>query len=138
MLFAVAPAFSQTVVKDREAFAKLSDSLDTYLEPLASIVVRVGVDSAVIDGKNINIHLNKLTSDYYFRDNTVKDIYNIVNTLLPDKYKGMNVTVSANGSTLQELASAVTQLLPASSFLLRTRLSSSTRTAPPLQEVPRS
>ncbi|MBR1949903.1 MAG: xanthan lyase [Bacteroidales bacterium] len=105
MLFAVAPAFSQTVVKDREAFAKLSDSLDTYLEPLASIVVRVGVDSAVIDGKNINIHLNKLTSDYYFRDNTVKDIYNIVNTLLPDEYKGMNVTVSANGSTLQELAS---------------------------------
>lgn len=105
MLFAAAPAFPQTVVKDREAFAKLSDSLDAYLEPLASIVVKVGVDSAVIDGKNINIHLNKLVSDYSFRDNTVKDIYNIAKELLPDNFKGMDITVSANGSTLQELAS---------------------------------
>ncbi len=96
---------SQIVVKDTEAFAKLSDSLDAYLAPVASIVVKVQVDSAIINGKKIDIHLNKMTSDYFFRDNTVKDMYSIANELLPDNYKGMQVTLHANGSTLQELAS---------------------------------
>ena len=105
LMFVASAAFSQTVVKDREAFAKLSDSLDTYLEPVASIVVNVRVDSAVINGKNLDLHLSSRTSDYFFRDNTVKDMYSIAAALLPDEYKGMNLTIHANGSTLQELAS---------------------------------
>ena len=105
LMFVASAAFSQTVVKDREVFAKLSDSLDAYLEPVASIVVKVQVDSAVINGKNLNLYLSNRTSDYFFRDNTVKDIYSIANALLPDEYKGMNLTIHANGSTLQELAS---------------------------------
>lgn len=105
LMFVATAAFSQTVVKDREAFAKLSDSLDAYLEPVASIVVNVRVDSAVINGKKLDLHLSNRTSDYFFRDNTVKDIYSIAKELLPDKYKGMELTIHANGSTLQELAS---------------------------------
>lgn len=104
-MFVATAAFSQTVVKDREAFAKLSDSLDAYLEPVASIVVNVKVDSAVISGKKLDLHLSNRTSDYFFRDNTVKDIYSIAKELLPDEYKGMELTIHANGSTLQELAS---------------------------------
>ena len=77
-------AQAQTVVKDKEAFAKLSDSLDAYLAPVASIVVNVAVDSAVITGNNIDIHLTSRTSDYFFRDNTVKDMYSIAAVLLPD------------------------------------------------------
>lgn len=105
LMFVATAAFSQTVVKDREAFAKLSDSLDAYLEPVASIVVNVRVDSAVISGKKLDLHLSNRTSDYFFRDNTVKDIYSIAKELLPDEYKGMELTIHANGSTLQELAS---------------------------------
>ena len=105
LMFVATAAFSQTVVKDREAFAKLSDSLDAYLEPVASIVVNVKVDSAVISGKKLDLHLSNRTSDYFFRDNTVKDIYSIAKELLPDEYKGMELTIHANGSTLQELAS---------------------------------
>ena len=105
LMFVATAAFSQTVVKDREAFAKLSDSLDAYLEPVASIVVNVRVDSAVINGKTLDLHLSNRTSDYFFRDNTVKDIYSIAKELLPDEYKGMELTIHANGSTLQELAS---------------------------------
>ena len=105
LMFVATAAFSQTVVKDREAFAKLSDSLDAYLEPVASIVVNVRVDSAVINGKKLDLHLSNRTSDYFFRDNTVKDIYSIAKELLPDEYKGMELTIHANGSTLQELAS---------------------------------
>ena len=104
-MFVATAAFSQTVVKDREAIAKLSDSLDAYLEPVASIVVNVKVDSAVISGKKLDLHLSNRTSDYFFRDNTVKDIYSIAKELLPDEYKGMELTIHANGSTLQELAS---------------------------------
>ena len=55
LMFVATAAFSQTVVKDREAFAKLSDSLDAYLEPVASIVVNVRVDSAVINGKKLDL-----------------------------------------------------------------------------------
>ncbi len=105
MMFVATAAFSQTVVKDREAFAKLSDSLDAYLEPVASIVVNVKVDSAVISGKKLDLHLSNRTSDYFFRDNTVKDIYSIAKELLPDEYKGMELTIHANGYTLHELAS---------------------------------
>ena len=105
LMFVATSAFSQTVVKDREAFAKLSDSLDAYLEPVASIVVNVKVDSAVINGKKLDLHLSNRTSDYFFRDNTVKDIYSIAKELLPDEYKGMDLTIHANGSTLHELAS---------------------------------
>ena len=105
LMFVATAAFSQTVVKDREVFAKLSDSLDAYLEPVASIVVNVRVDSAVINGKTLDLHLSNRTSDYFFRDNTVKDIYSIAKELLPDEYKGMELTIHANGSTLQELAS---------------------------------
>ena len=101
----VGVAQAQTVVKDKEAFAKMSDSLDAYLAPVASIVVNVAVDSAVINGNNIDIHLTSRTSDYFFRDNTVKDMYSIATELLPDSYKGMKVTLHANGSTLEELAS---------------------------------
>ena len=105
LMFVATAAFSQTVVKDREAFAKLSDSLDAYLEPVASIVVNVRVDSAVISGKKLDLHLSNRTSDYFFRDNTVKDIYSIAKELLPDEYKGMDLTIHANGYTLHELAS---------------------------------
>ncbi len=105
MLTFFGAAQAQTVVKDKEAFAKLSDSLDAYLAPVASIVVNVAVDSAVINGNNIDIHLTSRTSDYFFRDNTVKDMYSIAAALLPDSYKGKKVTLHANGSTLEELAS---------------------------------
>ena len=98
-------AQAQTVVKDAEKFAAISEQVATYLKPVASIVVKVQVDSAIVNGKKLDIHFSKLTSDYFFRDNTVKDIYNIVNNNLPDEYKGMEVTLYANGSTLQELAS---------------------------------
>ncbi len=98
-------AQAQTVVKDAEKFAPISEQVATYLKPVASIVVKVQVDSAIVTGKKLDIHFSKLTSDYSFRDNTVKDIYNIVNNNLPDEYKGMDVTLYANGSTLQELAS---------------------------------
>ena len=86
MLTFFGAAQAQTVVKDKEAFAKLSDSLDAYLAPVASIVVNVAVDSAVITGNNIDIHLTSRTSDYFFRDNTVKDMYSIAADLLPDSY----------------------------------------------------
>ncbi len=98
-------AQAQTVVKDAEKFAAISEQVANYMKPLASIVVKVKVDSAIVNGKNLDIHFSKLTSDYYFRDNIVKDIYKIVNDNLPDEYKGMNVTLYANESTLQELAS---------------------------------
>lgn len=98
-------AGAQTVVKDAEKFAALSESVANYLKPVASIVVKVKVDSAIVNGKNLDIHFSKLTSDYYFRDNTVKDIYQIAKDNLPDEYKSMDVTLHANGSTLQELAS---------------------------------
>ena len=98
-------AQAQTVVKDAEKFAAISEQVATYLKPVASIVVKVQVDSAIVNGKKLDIHFSKLTSDYSFRDNTVKEIYNIVNNNLPDEYKGMEVTLYANGSTLQELAS---------------------------------
>ena len=98
-------AQAQTVVKDAEKFAAISEQVASYLKPVASIVVKVQVDSAIVNGKKLDIHFSKLTSDYSFRDNTVKEIYNIVNNNLPDEYKGMEVTLYANGSTLQELAS---------------------------------
>ncbi|MBQ7772603.1 MAG: N-acetylmuramoyl-L-alanine amidase [Bacteroidales bacterium] len=98
-------AGAQTVVKDAEKFAALSESVANYLKPVASIAVKVKVDSAIVNGKNIDIHFSKLTSDYYFRDNSVKDIYRIAKDNLPDEYKGMDITLYANGSTLQELAS---------------------------------
>ena len=96
---------AQTVVKEPEKFAELSAAMDAYLQPVASIVVKVKVDSAVVSGNNIDIHLSKLTGDYYFRDNSVKDLYQIANDLMPQEYKGLKVTLYANGSTLQELAS---------------------------------
>ena len=98
-------AGAQTVVKDADKFAALSQAAAEYLKPLASIVVKVQVDSAIVNGKSIDIHLSKLTGDYSFRDNTVKDLYQIAKDNLPDEYKGMDVTLYANGSTLQELAS---------------------------------
>ena len=98
-------AGAQTVVKDAEKFAALSQAAADYLKPVASIVVKVKVDSAIVNGKSIDIHFSKLTSDYSFRDNTVKDLYRIAKDNLPDEYKGMDVTLYANGSTLQELAS---------------------------------
>lgn len=112
-LFSVAVALSlafgtagaQTVVKDEGKFAPLSQAAADYLKPLASIVVKVQVDSAIVNGKNIDIHLSRLTSDYPFRDNTVKDLYRIAADNLPDEYKGMDITIYANGNTLQELAS---------------------------------
>ena len=103
LVFNVAGA--QTVVKDAEKFASISQAAADYLKPVAAIVVKVKVDSAVVDGKNLHIHFSKLTGDYSFRDNTVKDLYRIAQDNLPDEYKGMNVTLYANGSTLQELAS---------------------------------
>lgn len=98
-------AGAQTVVKDAEKFAALSESVAEYLKPVASIVVKVQVDSAIVNGKSLDIHLSKLTGDYYFRDNSVKDLYRIAKDNLPDEYKGMEITLYANGSTLQELAS---------------------------------
>ena len=98
-------AQAQTVVKDADKFAAVSEQVANYLKPVASIVVKVKVDSAIVDGKNLHIHFSKLTSDYSFRDNTVKDIYKIVNDNLPDEYKGMKVTLYANESTLEELSS---------------------------------
>lgn len=103
MIFNVAGA--QTVVKDAEKFAALSQAAADYLKPVAAIVVKVQVDSAIVNGRNLDIHFSKLTADYSFRDNTVKDLYRIAQDNLPDEYKGMNVTLYANGSTLQELAS---------------------------------
>ena len=105
LLLILNSAQAQTVVKDAEKFAAISEQVANYMKPLASIVVKVKVDSAIVNGKNLDIHFSKLTSDYYFRDNIVKDIYRIVNDNLPDEYKGMNVTLYANESTLQELAS---------------------------------
>ena len=98
-------AVAQTVVKEKEKFSQMSESIANYLKPVAAINVKVQVDSAIVNGKNIDIHLSKLTGDYFFRDNSVKDLYNIANETLPAEYKGMKVTLHANGSTLQELAS---------------------------------
>ena len=70
LLMIVGVAQAQTVVKDKEAFAKMSDSLDAYLAPVASIVVNVAVDSAVINGNNLDIHLTSRTSDYFFSSTT--------------------------------------------------------------------
>ena len=64
-------AQAQTVVKDAEKFAAISEQVANYMKPLASIVVKVKVDSAIVNGKNLDIHFSKLTSDYYFRDNIV-------------------------------------------------------------------
>lgn len=94
-----------TVVKDSEKFAKLSDSVATYMKPLAAIVVKVKVDSAIINGNNIDIHFSKLMTDYSFRDNTIADLYSITKELLPQEYQGMKVSLYANNYSVEQLAS---------------------------------
>lgn len=98
--------FAQTrPIPPSAEFKPLADSIAAYLKPLASIQVKVGIDSIRGDGNRLSIWLTKLTADYPFRTQTVKDIYAMTERLLPENYRGKKVTIYANNSTLQELTS---------------------------------
>ncbi len=86
-------------------FKPAADSVASYLKPLASINVKVGIDSIQVKGKRLNIWFTRLTADYPFRDKTVDDIYSIVGKMLPYEYRGKNIELYANGSSLHELKS---------------------------------
>ena len=64
---------------------KIGDEVDAYLEPLASISVKVRVLSMDMEGDSAKIHFNNLMGDYPFRDSTVAGVYAIAEKYLPGK-----------------------------------------------------
>ena len=62
---------------------KIGDEVDAYLEPLASISVKVRVLSIDMDGDSVKVHFNNLMGDYPFRDSTVAGVYAIAEKYLP-------------------------------------------------------
>ncbi|MEG1693511.1 MAG: xanthan lyase [Bacteroidales bacterium] len=99
-------SFAQSSIIPRPInFKPMADSIANYIKPLASINVKIEVDSIQINGRTLNIWLSKATSDYFFRDNIVKDLYSIAYKTLPQIYKNKKISLFANGSKLEELKS---------------------------------
>lgn len=80
---------------------EIGERIDAYLDPLASIAVKVTVKSVESNGDTVKLFLSDNVSDYSFRKNTVEDIYNIVKPYYPQK----KIRIYANGSPLEELQS---------------------------------
>ena len=70
-------AQAQTVVKDAEKFAAISEQVANYMKPLASIVVKVKVDSAIVNGKNLDSYMADVDTDAAYEKDTevIKDGY---------------------------------------------------------------
>ncbi len=100
MILFTTVSYSQMPQSDPVA-QKAGEEIAAYLKPLAAINVKVKIDSIETNGSVLDIHLSKLTSDYYFRDNSVADIYAIAKKYYPDN----DLRIYANGSLLEELAS---------------------------------
>ena len=96
---------AQNVIKLPQEFAPIADSVTTYLRSTAAINAKIKVDSIMKSDSNLDIWFSNNVSDFYIRDYTINDITNIVNSLLPEQYKGSKLTLHANGSTLEELKS---------------------------------
>lgn len=80
---------------------KIGDEVDAYLEPLASINVKVRVLSIDMDGDSVKVHFNNLMGDYPFRDSTVAGVYAIAEKYLP----GKDIAIYVNGTLLDDLKS---------------------------------
>ena len=80
---------------------KIGDEVDAYLEPLASISVKVRVLSIDVAGDSVKVHFNNLMGDYPFRDSTVAGVYAIAEKYLP----GKDIAIYVNGTLLDDLKS---------------------------------
>ena len=77
-------AVAQTVVKEKEKFSQMSESIANYLKPVAAINVKVQVDSAIVNGKNIDFPetISYLDKEYYGsrHPDIIKNFYEALST----------------------------------------------------------
>lgn len=80
---------------------KIADEISGYLKPFASINVKAKIESIERNKNVLKIFMNNTLSDYYFRDDIVDNIYNIVGRYFPNK----KIMIYANNSLLEDLKS---------------------------------
>ncbi len=92
---------------NKEPFKPISESLQNYFKPKASVGGKIAVDSvvkSVVKKKTIlTIYLSPTLSEYPIRENDVNQAYSIARKFSPASYANSKIILSSNGSTIEDL-----------------------------------
>ena len=104
-VFLYAQRSDQSGVEHRDTiFQPITEALRHYLQPVAAATGILRVTKTEIDDqmKVINITYSTTLSEYPFRPEFVKNIYNIAVPLLPARYQGYTLRIFSGGKEISE------------------------------------
>ncbi len=113
MVFIAKPLFSQ--IETVRELSYISDSLQQKMSPSAYVAGKIRLDSVFVHDTDLILYFNNALSEYPFREQNVKEIYEKVGNLLPDKFKSLNLRIVSNRLAIEEF------IIPAHKITTRRR-----------------
>ncbi|MDR2586343.1 MAG: N-acetylmuramoyl-L-alanine amidase [Prevotellaceae bacterium] len=94
---------SRNEVRDT-LFTPITEALRSFLKPIAAATGTLQVIDANIDNqkKIITLTFSTTLSEYPYRENRVKSVYQIASSLLPDIYQGYSLRILSGGKEISE------------------------------------
>ena len=100
----ILPFKSTAQIQEKSNFKPIADSVSVYLKPLAKVTGTIEIKSVNLSKKRrLDITFNSTLGEYPLREEQLKTIYSIVNTLLPPEYKEDKIGIFCNGSKIEAL-----------------------------------
>ncbi len=88
---------------DNSRFIPIADSIQKTLESSAFVTGKIRLDSIIVKKNIISLFFNPTLSEYAFREDNTKMIYQTAKSLVPKEYESLELKLYTNGSLIEEL-----------------------------------
>lgn len=101
-LLSLLPVNGQNHKKDLSEFKGVADKLQSHLKNSAFVTGNIRLDSVFSYDTDIIFYFNNSLSEYPFRDESVRSVYDIVRSMTPQQYREKRLRIVSNGTIIEE------------------------------------
>ncbi len=87
---------------ENSRFIPVADSLQKVLKNSAFVTGKIRIDSVIAGKNHLKIFFNPALSEYAFREDNTKLVYEVAKSLLPEEYEESELHLYSNGSLIEE------------------------------------